>query len=196
MKENIIIFGFSGSGKSSVADALGRRLKRRVIHPSSILRELLEGKKPNLIKTKAGRGFWESAAGVRLFTKRLESKQPLDLICDQILLDEIVAGGIIIDSWSLPWLTPNGIKIYLKANRALRCQRILTRTYHDLTRARNIIRLKDIETRKLYLSHKGFDIAKDTGVFDLVINTAQLTKKEVTSRILSFLTKRGKNGKK
>ena len=36
MKTNaIIIFGFSGSGKSTVAELLGNKLGLRVVHPSS-----------------------------------------------------------------------------------------------------------------------------------------------------------------
>ena len=59
-KSVIIIFGFSGSGKSTVAELLAQKLGLRVVHPSSILRNILEGKKINLTKTQKGIGFWET----------------------------------------------------------------------------------------------------------------------------------------
>ena len=56
----IIIFGFSGAGKSTLADRIGAALGLRVVHPSSIVRSLLQRKPVDLIKTEAGINFWES----------------------------------------------------------------------------------------------------------------------------------------
>ncbi len=44
MTKEIILFGFSGSGKFTVANLVGERSELRVIHPSRILRDLYEGK--------------------------------------------------------------------------------------------------------------------------------------------------------
>lgn len=190
MKENnrIIIFGFSGSGKSTLADMLGKELGLRVIHPSSILRNLIEHKALNIAKSKAGKGFWESDRGIATFKQRLKEPEPIDLLCDKILLREFKKGKVVIDSWSLPWLTKQGFKVCLQASLKTRTERVAERSKVSLVRAKTTIIMKDRETRKLYLQHKGFDIKQDTGVFDLILDTEKLTKKEVLSIFLNKLT--------
>lgn len=185
--KRIIIFGFSGSGKSTIANLLGKELNLRVIHPSGILRDLINGKEPNISKSKHGRGFWESSKGIQMFKSRLNSDSPIDFVCDQILLKEFNKGNVVIDSWSLPWLTSKGIKIYLRANLKTRVARVSQRSRVSLLQAKKVVRMKDTNTRKLYLDHKGFDIKNDLNVFDLVINTDRLSKNEVILNIQKFI---------
>lgn len=185
MKNNtIILFGLSGSGKSTLANMLGRKLGLRVVHPSSILKDLLEHKKPNIMGSKEGVGFWESSKGIVLFKNRLKTDQPIDLVCDKILLNEVKKGRLVMDSWSIPWLTKKGIKIYLKATAGTRAKRVASRSKVSIKTATKVVRLKDGKTRELYLKHRGFDIKKDHQVFDLVINTNRLSKMEVLNLIL------------
>ncbi|MCX6793374.1 MAG: cytidylate kinase family protein [Candidatus Falkowbacteria bacterium] len=190
-KIRIIVFGFSGSGKSTIAKMLARELKLRVIHPSSILRDLALKKTPEITKSKSGRGFWESAAGIKLFKDRLKAKTPADFECDKILLKELRKGAVVIDSWSLAWLTKHAFKIYLQSSRETRVKRVARRSRINQTKARSVIIMKDGETRELYREHKGFDIKRDTHVFDLIINTDKLNLKNVFSEILSTLNLRG-----
>ncbi|MDO8661053.1 MAG: hypothetical protein Q7K43_04130, partial [Candidatus Woesearchaeota archaeon] len=68
--------------------------------------------------------IWESEEGIRLFKSRLSEDEPLDVVCDRILVQEVERGTAVIDSWSLPWLTDKGIKIYLKADLEIRAQRV------------------------------------------------------------------------
>lgn len=181
----IIIFGFSGSGKSSLADLLGKELGLRVIHPSSILRDLIEGNVPDIAGSKAGKGFWESERGIKAFRERLKTHEPIDLLCDQILLKELEKGKVVIDSWSLPWLTGRGFKICLQASLKTRTQRVAERSNISLKKARATILMKDRETRKLYQEHRGFDIKHDKQVFNLIIDTENLSKNEILKLVLS-----------
>lgn len=178
-KRRIIIFGLSGSGKSTLADELGRALELRVIHPSSILRDLLDGRVPDITHSQAGKGYWESAEGIEAFQDRLRKNTPLDFVCDQILLEELKIGDVVIDSWSLPWLTDQGIKLCLKAHLATRVNRVAKRSGVSPEAARRAIHMKDSETRKLYLKHKHFDIKKDHDVFSANLRTDGLSIKEV-----------------
>src|SRR3989338_8439649 len=115
MKDDvIIIFGFSGSGKSTIANLVGEKYGLRVIHPSGILRDLYEKKKVDLGNTRYNTGFWESEEGVKLFESRLDEDEPLDVVSDRILVREAERGNVVIDSWSLPWLTDKGRKICLQ----------------------------------------------------------------------------------
>ena len=188
MKTNaIIIFGFSGSGKSTVAELLGNKLGLRVVHPSSILKELLQGIQPDVNFSKAGIGFWESDQGIQLFKNRLKDKQPIDFVCDDVLLKELEGGNIVMDSWTMSWIFQKGFNVYLKTNKKTRIKRVAKRSNISKYLANQVITMKDNETRNLYIKHKGFDIKKDLHVFDLIINTDNLLPKEIMVNILESI---------
>jgi len=157
MIENVvIIFGFSGSGKSTMANLVGERYSLRVVHPSGILRDLYEGKKVDIGNTRYNTGFWESEEGIELFKSRLDKEEPLDVVSDRILVEEVRKGKVVIDSWSLPWLTDTGTKIYLKADLEIRAQRVAQRSGITYERAVEVVSMKDEETRKLFKKLYGF----------------------------------------
>ncbi len=191
--KTIILFGFSGSGKSTSANAVGNRLKLRVVHPSSILRDIIEKKKVDTRNTFHNEGFWESREGMKMFIDRLNDKVPPDVISDRIILREAEKGNVVIDSWSLPWLSKKGIKIYLKAGIATRAKRVAARDHIQYQSALNAIRIKDSETRKLFKRVYGFDIKMDMQVFDFIIPTYGKSKEEVIEEIVKAANPKIKN---
>lgn len=187
IEDTIILFGFSGSGKSTMANRISVEYGLRVIHPSGILRDLYEQKEVDLKHTRHNTGFWESSEGIEFFKSRLYAEEPPDVISDRILVTEARKGNVVIDSWSLPWLIDKGIKIYLKTEQTVRAQRVSIRNDICFARASDIINMKDEETRKLFLRLYGFDIARDHDVFGYSIKTDELTQDEVFNDICSYL---------
>lgn len=190
MTKEIILFGFSGSGKSTIANLVGKKYGLRIIHPSSILRNLCEGKIVDKKNTKHNKGFWESEKGIELFKNRLKEKEPLDIISDKILIEEIEKRNVVIDSWNLPWLTNKGIKIYLETEIKTRAKRVAKRSKIEYEKALNIVAMKDEKTKRLFKRIYGFDIKKDHKVFDFIINTNKLTKKKVFEKVCNCLEKK------
>lgn len=187
MKTTIILFGFSGSGKSVMAKRIARRLGLRVVHPSGILRAICLGKPVKDYETRSNRGFWESARGQRLLRDRLSRQEPPDVLCDRLILQEARRGNVVIDSWSLPWIYGGGIKVYLRAPRTCRAQRVARRDRLDEAAALRIVGRKDRDTRKLYQRIRGFDMARDLGMFGLILDTKALSKNEVEDRLVAFV---------
>ncbi|MBI4152499.1 cytidylate kinase family protein [Candidatus Woesearchaeota archaeon] len=183
----VILFGFSGSGKSTIANLVGEKYGLRVVHPSGILRDLYEGKDVDIGNTRYNTGFWESEEGVRLFKNRLDEEEPLDVVSDRILLEEVKNGNVVIDSWSLPWLTDASPKIYLKADLKLRARRVAERSRISYEKALEIVAMKDEETRNLFWRLYGFDIKHDLEVFDLVVNTEDLARDAVFKIVCCYL---------
>lgn len=184
----IIVFGLSGAGKSTLADLLGQRLNLRVVHPSSLLRQLLQGQPVDLQRSAAGQGFWESVEGERLFRDRLAHERPADLACDQLLLREIARGQLVMDSWTMPWLSTVGTKVHLTAPLAVRARRVATRGGIPLERATAMVELKDEQTRQLNLRHYGFDILHDHGVFDLTLDVTRRTPEQALDALVAAIT--------
>jgi len=179
----IILFGFSGSGKSTLANMIGRKTGLRVIHPSGIIRDIYEGRQVDIEKTRHNTGFWESDEGVRVFRERLEQDEPVDVRVNRILVQEVDRGELVVDSWSLPWLTEKGTKIYLAASLETRAERVAKRGGLTFERALEVVSLKDEETTKLFRRLYGFDIQKDHHVFHHVVNTEMLNEAEVFTRL-------------
>ncbi|MBU0667011.1 MAG: cytidylate kinase family protein [Nanoarchaeota archaeon] len=186
MNKIIVLFGFSGSGKSTIANQIGSNYNLRVIHPSGILRDLYEGKTVDLENTRYNTGFWESNDGIRLFKSRLDKDIPLDVLSDRILLNEVAKGNVVIDTWSLPWLTNTGLKIYLKADLSVRAQRVSKRSNISYESALDIVNMKDDETRCLFQRIYGFDIRNDD-VFDLVLDTNKISQEQVFRVVCGFV---------
>ncbi len=185
----IIIFGFSGSGKSTIANLISKKYGLRIIHPSGIMRDLYEKKQIDIQHTRYNKGFWESKKGIKILKNRLNEKKPVDVIADKIILKEIKKGNVVIDSWNLPWLTNIGTKIYLRAKLDMRAKRVAKRSKISFTKARAIITKKDNDTYKLFKRVYEIDIKHDRNVFDYEINTNNLTKKEVFKSLCEYLDK-------
>jgi dephospho-CoA kinase len=60
MTRVVVVFGLAGSGKSTLANGIGQQFGLRVIHPSGIMRDLLEKKTVDLKRTRQNDGYWET----------------------------------------------------------------------------------------------------------------------------------------
>lgn len=188
----IIVFGLAASGKSTLASRLARHLGLRVVHPSGVMRQLLAGQSVIAEESVANDGFWESPEGSRILDSRLEQSKPVDVEANDILLQEVTKGDVVIDSWSLPWLTNRGLRIHLKAPLAVRARRAAERAGITPEEAAVLIAKKDEDTRTLFVRLYGFDIFRDLdGRFDLTIETEGFSGDDVFGRVLGFLNRQG-----
>lgn len=131
----VLIFGLAGSGKSTLANGIrGRHFGLRVIHPSGIMRDLMERKQVDLERTRQNDGYWESDEGARLLADRLGQGHP----CGRRGQLDASPGGrqgdVVIHSWALPWLADKGVKIHLLADLPVRAQRAAERAQIPIAR--------------------------------------------------------------
>ena len=77
--------------------------------------------------------------------------------------------------------------VLLKSKKKIRIERVAKRSNISKYRAKQVITMKDNETKNLYLKHKRFDIKKDHKVFNLIIRTDNLSPKQIIERILECL---------
>ncbi len=187
---NIIIFWFSGSWKSTITNALGKKYWLRIIHPSWVLRNLCEGKPVDIEHTQHNTWFWESKKWVKLFNDRLHVDEPLDVQATKIVLNEVKKWNIIVDSRDLPRLTNDAIKIYLKADMKVRAKRVALRSKISYQESMKILKMKYEKTTALFKKLYAIDITKNREVFDYILETDTLSENEVLKKVCDFLEKK------
>ncbi len=188
----VIVSGLSGSGKSNLVDFIALKFNLKKIHTSALLKEIIEHNSSVLSEEKnhGNKGLWESSKGKKLIKKRLE-QSGFDELLDKKLLELIEEGNIVMDSWTMGYLSNKGFKIWLKASPKERAKRIALRNNQSEKTVLNSIKEKEENTRKIYKKLYGFDLGKNLEKFDLVLDTEHLSEKQVQETVLNELKKRG-----
>ncbi len=183
----IIVSGFAGSGKSTLAQKLADKFDMKCIHASGILRELLE-KHVDDITDGAGKntGWWESKEGRKFLENRTKDGK-FDRMLDKKLLEIIEQGNVVLDSWTMPWLSKKGFKIWLNAGVEIRAKRVSGRDSKSIEEVEESIRERDEKTAKIYKELYGFELGIDLSPFDIILETDKLKKHEVFEKTVEAL---------
>lgn len=163
----ICISGMAGSGKSTLAKRIANRYKLNYLSGGDALKQLAmeKGYEPK------GNGWWESKDGLKFLEER-EKDKSFDKKVDDRLLEMANMGGVVLDSWTMPWLFKGeAFKIWLKASLEVRAKRAAKRDSMDVERVMKIIKDKDERTKRIYKGLYGFDFGEDLSPFDMVLNT-------------------------
>ncbi len=186
----VMVSGFAGSGKSTLADNIGRELGLRVVHASSLLREMKE-KGISVLQSNEDpekiRDWWESEEAKEFMEKRKEDPS-LDIALDKKLLEIAQAGNVVLDSWTMPYLyTGKAFRIWLEASAETRARRVADRDALNYPEVLEKVRMRDEETKALYKRLYNFEMGKNLGQFDLVLFTDNMTQAQVLAKALEKL---------
>ncbi|AJF59897.1 MAG: cytidylate kinase family protein [Candidatus Diapherotrites archaeon] len=175
----IIVSGFAGSGKSTLTEKLAKALGLKFVHASDLLRQLKSKKtgKLDAEHTKSGSGWWESKEAEEYMKKR-ENDSSMDERLDKELLKIAEKGSVVLDSWTLPWLSKKGFKIWLEASAETRAKRVAERDSIPFGKVKKKIVERDKKTAAIYKRLYGFELGKDKKPFHLVIDTNNLNESQ------------------
>ncbi|MCD6536435.1 MAG: cytidylate kinase family protein [Thaumarchaeota archaeon] len=175
----ICISGFAGSGKSTLGRRLANALNLRYVSGGDGLKMLAieRGYKPG------GNEWWETGEGFKFLEERLKNPE-FDKDVDRKLLEFAEKGGVVIDSWVLPWLYKGGFNIWLKARPEVRARRISRRSGVAVEEALEMLRKRDRESAELYERLYGILLGKDFEPFHLVLDTSELDEEAVFKIVL------------
>lgn len=120
--------------------------------------------------------------------KRAHDPQ-FDKQIDEELLKLAAKGSVVLDSWTMPWLSKTGFKIWLEVSKEERAKRLTHRDGIDLNEAKQIIKEKDGRTRQIYESLYGFKLGEDYSPFDLILDSELLSADEVFD-VLNYVVER------
>ena len=170
----ICICGMAGSGKSTVARKLADRYGLEYYSGGDALKATALEKGYGDIE----RGWWESKEGMK-FLKERDADHRFDKAIDRKLLDLAKRGGVVLDSWTMPWLLKGGFKIWLEASPETRAERISRRDGTRVEEALAALKSKEAKTKNIYKKLYGFSLGEDYQPFHLILDTDCLKGEEV-----------------
>jgi cytidylate kinase len=175
-RRNIVIClaGLTACGKSTVARRLAEKYRLKYVSGGTVLKELAL----RMGYKSQERGWWETTEGMRFLDQRLRDPR-FDKQVDEELLNWAQRGNVVLDSWTMAWLSKSGFKIWLEVSPQERAKRLASRDRVSLREAEKIIKEKDGKTKQIYERLYGFKLGEDFSPFDLILDTEQLSPKEV-----------------
>jgi len=176
VKKNIVIClaGLTACGKSTAARRLAEKYGLKYVSGGTALKEIAS----KIGYEAKGRGWWETPEGMRFLEQRLRDSK-FDKQIDAQLLEWAERGNVVLDSWTMPWLTKKGFKIWLEVSPTERAKRLAHRDDISVEEAARVIREKDGKTKRIYESLYGFKLGEDYSPFDFVLDSESLTSDEV-----------------
>jgi cytidylate kinase len=113
------------------------------------------------------------------FLNQREENSEFDRKLDEKLIGLFNKGGMVITSYTLPWLIKDGIRIWLEGSHESSTKRMQTRDDMSSEDAYEITKERFDKNKALYKKLYDFDFGEDKSVFDVIINTDHLTAQQV-----------------
>lgn len=173
-----------GSGKTTLANDLAKRYGLEIFTGSDVFKGMAreQGYDPDKI------GWWESEEGFEFLAKRHENPK-FDKEVDRVVMDVAKKGGVVITSWTMPYLGAPGIKIFLNASQEERAKRVVGRDGIDYEDALQHIKKRDEGNRRLYKNLYGFTLGQDLDIFDIIVDTDGMTPEQVDDIVAKQIDK-------
>lgn len=170
----ITISGTPGSGKSTVAELLEKKLGIRYVYSGMIFRELAEKHKMPLEE----------------FGKYCEENEEVDKELDDYQLDILRKGDVILEGRLSGWLAFRNnipaLKVALVADLDTRAGRIVNREEGSVEKRKKEILKREKSEAMRYQTYYKIDV-KDVSIYDTVIDTGDKTPEEIVDLILDKL---------
>ena len=108
MKKSVVLSGPPAIGKTTVAKGLADEFNLKYLSGGDILKELASEQG----FLSSGNDWWDTEDGMKFLAQRKENPE-FDKKVDEKLIQLFETGNVVSTSYTLPWLTDNGIKIWL-----------------------------------------------------------------------------------
>lgn len=174
MTKSIVISGPPAVGKTTVAKGLAEEFQLEYLSGGDVLKEMAHEHGFN----SAGDDWWDTEDGMKFLNQREENPE-FDKKLDEKLIALFDKGGMVITSYTLPWLIKDGIRIWLEGSHESSTKRMQTRDSMSSEDAYEITKERFDKNKALYKKLYDFDFGEDKSVFDVIINTDHLTAQQV-----------------
>lgn len=174
MIKSIVISGPPAVGKTTLAKGLAKEFGLTYLSGGDALKEIAKEQGFN----SEGEDWWDTEEGMQ-FLKQREENDAFDKKVDQKLIELFNKGGMVITSYTLPWLVDDGIKIWLEGSHSKSTERMQNRDNMSKEEAHTITKQRYDKNKSLYRKLYNFDFGRDVSVFDLIIDTNHLDANQV-----------------
>ena len=181
----IIISGMPAVGKTTVSRKVAEALGTPMVGGGDVLKEMAveEGYSPG------GEDWWDKGEGMKFLQARKRSSD-FDKEVDARLLMKAKKGNVVITSYPVPWLTPDGLKVWLSGSVKSRAKRMSKRDGVPFSKCKEVLSVRDFENHKLYKKIYGIDFGKDLRPFDLVVETDAISEDMVAKIVIKYVRNR------
>ncbi|MFB5632926.1 MAG: AAA family ATPase [Nitrosopumilus sp.] len=174
MTKSIVISGPPAVGKTTVAKGLAEEFSLQYLSGGDVLKDMAKEQGFD----SAGDDWWDTEDGMKFLNQREENSE-FDKKLDEKLTKLFNEGGMVITSYTLPWLIKDGIRIWLEGSHESSTKRMQTRDDMSSEDAYQITKQRFDKNKALYKKLYDFDFGDDKSVFDVIINTDNLTAQQV-----------------
>ena len=174
MIKSIIISGPPAIGKTTIAKGLAKEFDIEYLSGGDILKDLA-GEQG--FQTQ-GDDWWDTLDGINFLEQRKKNPE-FDKNVDNKLKELFSKGGIVVTSYTLPWLVEGGVKIWLDGSKENSALRMTTRDNSSKDDALEIVQKRYNENKIIYKELYGFEFGDDLSVFDKIIETDDLNVEQV-----------------
>jgi len=172
--KSIVISGPPAVGKTTVAKGLAEEFQLKYLSGGDVLKEM--AKEQGFASD--GDDWWDTEEGMKFLNQR-EQNSEFDKKLDEKLILLFNEGGMVITSYTLPWLIEDGIRIWLEGSHESSSKRMQSRDNMSPNDAYEVTKKRYDKNKALYKKLYDFDFGDDTSVFDLIINTDNLSAQQV-----------------
>lgn len=170
----ITISGTPGSGKTTVAELLKKKLNLKYVYSGLIFRDY--AKKYNM--------------SLEEFSKYCEKKPDIDKKLDQKQLEYLKKIDIIVEGRLAGWLAYkndiNALKVMLDTDVDIRARRVVKREQGNIEKKKKEMLKREESEAKRYKNYYNIDI-KDKSIYDIVIDTGDKTPEDIVEMIIKKL---------
>ena len=174
MTKSIVISGPPAVGKTTVAKGLAKEFNFQYLSGGDVLKQMAKEQGFD----SDGDDWWDTPEGMKFLNQR-EQNSEFDKNLDKKLTNLFNQGGMVITSYTLPWLIENGVKIWLEGSHESSTKRMQSRDNMSSENAYEITKARFDKNKALYKKLYGFSFGEDKDVFDVIINTDNLTANQV-----------------
>lgn len=170
----ITISGLPGTGKTTVARLLEKRLGLRYVYSGEIFREMAKKHKMSLEE----------------FGEYCETHRQIDEELDRYQLDILRKGNVIVEGRISGWLAYQNhipaLKVLLDADISVRSGRIVKREQGDIEKRKKEILTREKSEATRYKKYYDIDVG-DTSIYDVIIDASVKTPEEIMEIIVEHL---------
>jgi len=177
-----VVSGPPAIGKTTIAKGIASEFNLTHLSGGDILKELASEQG----FSTDGDDWWDTEEGMQFLNQRKVNPE-FDKNVDGKLQELFQNGGVVITSYTLPWLVDNGIKIWLAGSIENSAKRMKNRDNVTQLNALDIVKKRYNENKLIYKNLYDFEFGENLSVFDKIIETDHLNAQQVLDKAKSIV---------